>query len=122
MITSGISLSRPPRGNVFLGYTVIDTGPIKTSALNTSISYWLSPKWYGTFSTSYDFGNEILLASMFSFTRIGADYLTSVGLTVDPQRQSYMFAFQISPRLSPNIRLGSGVGLNQFDSRYAPTQ
>ena len=47
---------------------------------------------------------------MFSFTRIGADYLTSVGLTVDPQRQSYMFAFQISPRLSPNMRLGSGVG------------
>jgi hypothetical protein len=59
---------------------------------------------------------------MFSLTRIGADYLMSLGLSVDPQRQSYMFAFQISPRLSPNIRLGSGVGLNQFDSRYAPTQ
>ena len=59
---------------------------------------------------------------MFSLTRIGADYLTSVGLSVDPQRQSYMFAVQISPRLSPNMRLGAGVGLNQFDSRYAPTQ
>jgi hypothetical protein len=122
VITTGISISRPPRANVFIGYTVIDTGPIQTSALNTSISYWLSPKWYGSYSTSYDFGNKILLGSMFSFTRIGADYLTSIGLTVDPQRQSYMFAFQISPRLSPNMRFGSGVGLNQFDSRYAPTQ
>ena len=55
-------------------------------------------------------------------TRIGSDYLTSIGLTVDPQRNSYMFAIQISPRLSPNIRLGSGVGTTQFDSRYAPTQ
>ena len=33
-----------------------------------------------------------------SVTRIGADYLTSVGLNVDPQRQSYMFAFVIAPR------------------------
>jgi hypothetical protein len=122
VITTGISMSRPPRANIFIGYTVINTGPIQTSALNTSLSYWLSPKWYGSFSTSYDFGNRILLGSMFSLTRIGADYLTSVGLSVDPQRQSYMFAVQISPRLSPNLRLGAGVGLNQFDSRYAPTQ
>ena len=58
---------------------------------------------------------------MFSFTRIGADYLTTIGLTVDPQRKSYQFAFQISPRMSPNFRIGSGLGLNQFDSRFAPT-
>ncbi|MGE3820508.1 MAG: hypothetical protein AB7I30_13935 [Isosphaeraceae bacterium] len=122
VITSGVSLSRPPRGNVFLGYSVIDTGPLSTSALNVSTSYWLSPKWYGTYSTMYDFGNAILLNAMFSLTRIGADYLTSVGLTVDPQRQSYMFALQVSPRLAPNVRLGSGVGLTGFDSRYAPTQ
>jgi hypothetical protein len=121
VITSGISISRPPRGNVFIGYTVIDTGPINTSALTTSLSYWLSPKWYGTFSTTYDFGNAILLGEMFSFTRIGADYLTTIGLNVDPQRNSYMFAFMLSPRISPNIRFGSGLQ-SQFDSRYAPTQ
>jgi hypothetical protein len=122
VVTSGVSISRPPRGNVFLGYSVINTGPINTSALNVSASYWMSPKWYGTYTTMYDFGNGILLAAMFSLTRVGADYLTSLGLTVDPQRQSYMFAVQISPRLSPNIKLGNGVGLNNFDSRYAPTQ
>ena len=59
---------------------------------------------------------------MFSLTRIGADYLTSVGLTVDPQRQSYMFAFQISPRLSPNVPPRLGFGMNTFDLRFAPTQ
>ena len=58
IITSGISISRPPRTNLFIGYTVIDTGVITTSALNSSISYWLSPKWYGTYATSYDFGND----------------------------------------------------------------
>ncbi len=57
IITTGINLARPPKSNIFLGYIIIDSGPIHTSALNASISYWLSPKWYGTFSTSYDFGN-----------------------------------------------------------------
>jgi len=122
VVTTGVSLSRPPRGNIFVGYTVINTGPINTSAVSTSMSYWLSPKWYGTYGTMYDFGNGILLSAVGSLTRIGSDYLTSVGLTVDPQRQSYMFAVQVSPRLSPSAKLGSGVGLNNFDSRYAPTE
>ena len=110
IITSGISISRPPRSNIFLGYTIIDTGPIKTSALNVSISYWLSPKWYGTFSESYDFGDAVSLGTMFAFTRIGADYLTTIGLTVDPQRQSYQFAFQITPASEPGARLGVDLG------------
>ncbi len=120
VITTGISMSRPPRSNIFLGYTIIDSGPIKTSAINVSMSYWLSPKWYGTFSESYDFGDAVSLGSMFAFTRIGADYLTTIGLTVDPQRQSYMFAFQITPRLSPG--LGAGSSGTSFDTRFAPTQ
>jgi hypothetical protein len=127
VITSGVNLMRPPRGQVFIGYSIIDSGPLNTSAMNVSASYWLSPKWYGTYASMYDFGNAILLSAMFSLTRVGADYLTSVGLTVDPQRSingvpSMMFAIQISPRLSPNVKLGNGVGLNNFDARFAPTQ
>jgi len=122
IITTGISISRPPRTNLFIGYTVIDTGVITTSALNSSVSYWLSPKWYGTYATSYDFGYAQLLAANFSVTRIGADYLMSVGLSIDPQRESYMFAVELQPRISPNIRFGSTAGMNNFDSRYAPTQ
>jgi hypothetical protein len=122
VITSGVSLSRPPRTNLYIGYSIIDTGPIRTSALNTSISYWLSPKWYGTFATSYDFGNAVLLGSMFTFTRIGADYLTTIGLSVDPQRMSYQFAFQLTPRGTPAFRMGSNAATNTFDTRFAPTQ
>jgi hypothetical protein len=122
IITSGVSISRPPRANLFIGYSIIDTGPMKTSAANVSISYWLSPKWYGTYSTSYDFGDAVLLSSMFSFTRIGADYLTTVGLAVDPQRGSYNFAVQIVPRLGNAMRAGSSTVGTQFDTRFAPTQ
>ncbi len=122
IITSGISITRIPKGNAFIGYTIVNTGPISTSALNTSYSYWLSPKWFGTAAASYDFGNDLLLASTGSLTRIGADYLTSVGLTVSPLQHSYQFVFEISPRLSPNIRAGSSSGLTRLDSRYAPVE
>ncbi|HEY2156129.1 MAG TPA: hypothetical protein VGH33_10900, partial [Isosphaeraceae bacterium] len=51
VITSGVSISRPPRGNVYIGYSVIDTGLVQTSALINSYSYWMSPKWYATLSS-----------------------------------------------------------------------
>ena len=121
VITSGFSISRPPRGNVFVGYSIINTGPISTSALNFSYTHWLSPKWYMYVATSYDFGNAILLGTTFSVTKITKDYLTSVGLTVDPQRLNYTFAFEISPRFSPSVRFGSTAG-QRFDSRFAPSQ
>ncbi len=122
VITAGISMSRPPRANVYLGYSIINTGTIATSAINASYSYWMSPKWYSTFGTSYDFGNKILLGANVSLTRVGADYLTTVGLAVDPQRQSYLFSFEIAPRLSPNLRFGSGAGLGRLDTRFAPVE
>lgn len=123
VISSGISISRPPRGNIYIGYTILDSGQVVTSALNPSISYWMSPKWYGTFSTMYDFANAILLGEMMSFTRIGADYLTTIGMSFDPQRTLIpQLNVAISPRISPGLRFGSATGLTQFDSRYAPTQ
>ena len=121
VITSGFSIARPPRGYVFIGYSIINTGPIATSALNLSYTYWLSPKWYAYTAMSYDFGNAILLGTTFSLTKITKDYLTSLGLNVDPQRSNYTFAFELAPRFSPNVRLGSNVG-TRFDSRFAASQ
>lgn len=122
VITSGISIARPPRGQLFLGYTVIDTGPITTSALSFNYSYWMSPKWFSTFSTMYDFGNGVGLGSMLSVTRIGSDFLSTIGLSIDPQRGATQFGFQLVPRISPNISNGASQGLQGLDTRYAPTQ
>ncbi len=122
IITSGLSITRIPKGNLFIGYTIVNTGPINSSALNTQYSYWLSPKWFGTLAESYDFGNGILLAASGSLTRIGADYLTSVGLTVSPLQHSYQYVVTISPRLSPNTMFGSSTGTLRPDNRFAPVE
>jgi hypothetical protein len=122
VINAGFSINRPPRASVYMGYSVINTGPIATSALISSYSYWLSPKWYSQYALVYDFGNAILLGATATVTRIGADFLTSLGLSFDPQRNNTTFAVEIVPRISPNMRLGSGSTLNRFDSRFAPTE
>ena len=122
IITSGLSITRIPKGNAFIGYTVVNTGPINSSALNSAYSYWLSPKWFGTVASSYDFGNKLLLGASGSLTRIGADYLSSVGLAVSPIQHSYQFVFEISPRLTPNLRLGSASGLSRLNSQFMPVE
>ncbi len=119
VINAGFLFNRPPRGSVYFGYYIIDSGTINTSALNAAYTYWLSPKWFGSVSMSYDFGNQVMLGTVASITRVGADFLTTIGLSVDPQRQSYMFQFEVVPRLSPNMRLGSTAGMARFDSRFA---
>ncbi len=121
VVTAGVSINRPPRGSVYFGYSIVNSGSIATSALNVSYNYWLSPKWYTSLATSYDFGNKVPLGTTASITKIGADFLTSVGITYDPQRQNTTFGLEIAPRFSPSVRLGSAVG-TRFDSRFAPTE
>ena len=124
IVTSGISITRIPKGNIFIGYTIVNTGPISTSALQAAYSYWMSPKWFTTMGTSYDFGTGYLLGASGSITRIGADYLTSVGLAASPLQHSYQFTFEITPRLSPNLKLGSSSssGLTRLDPKFAPVE
>jgi hypothetical protein len=123
IITAGVNISRPPRGTMFLAYSIINTGPIRTSALNASYGYWLSPKWYSTFGGLYDFGEEMLLSTSFSLTRIGADFLTTVGLSYTPLQENYSFVFELVPRFSPRTRLGGANGVPyRPDLRFAPIQ
>lgn len=123
VITAGVNINRPPRGTVFLAYSILNTGPINTSALNASFGYWMSPKWYGTFGGLYDFGEGMLLSTSCSVTRIGADFLTTLGFNYTPLQDNFSFVFEMVPRFSPRTRLGSAAGV-QFrpDLRFAPIQ
>jgi hypothetical protein len=108
---------------MYVAYSILNTGPINTSALNTSFGYWMSPKWYGTFGGLYDFGEGMLLSTTFSLTRIGADFLTTVGFNYTPLQDNYSFVFEMVPRFSPRTRIGSASGVPfRPDLRFAPIQ
>ena len=44
IVTMGMFLTRPPRGSLYLGFSVLE-GPISSDVLTMSYSYWMSPKW-----------------------------------------------------------------------------
>ena len=107
IITSGITITRPTAGEDL--HRLLDRQHRADPDLGPAYaqySYWMSPKWYGTVGASYDFGNAILLGATGSLTRIGAR-LPDHGRPDASARSStaIMFAFEISPRLSPSIGL-----------------
>jgi len=124
VVTAGLDIRRDPKGSFAIGGSFFDIDTFQTSAFYATIFYWLSPKYYLTASTNYDFSNQILLGTNFALTRIGADTLVTVGLAVDPQRDNYTFGLEVAPRLSPHLQLGSGSSISRLESviPYAPTQ
>src|SRR5438445_7307218 len=56
-ISAGISLIQAQRSNVYMGYWIIDTEPMKTAALHAKASFWLSQDWNSNVAHSYYFGN-----------------------------------------------------------------
>jgi hypothetical protein len=106
IITVGGYLSRPPRGNLYAGFTVLE-GPLHHEIFSLSYSYLMSPKWATTYGTAIDFGNQPSYAQNFSITRIGESLLVNFGFTVDPARDSIGVAFSVEPRFLPKNRLGN---------------
>ncbi|MCH8839945.1 MAG: hypothetical protein IH831_04575 [Planctomycetes bacterium] len=111
MVTGGVLLNRPSRGNAYLGVRSIN-GPINSNVLLGSYSYRLSPKWISTAGASYDFGPTGGIGQTFSMTRIGESMLVTVGLNVDESKDSFGILFLVEPRFLPKLRLTSQTGID----------
>jgi len=105
VINVGGFLSRPPRGDLYVGMRLIE-GPISHQILSASYSYRMSPKWISTLGTSIDLGGDGNIGQRLMLTRIGESLLVSAGLTVDSARDNVGVAFAIEPRFLPSNRLG----------------
>ena len=105
VVTVGAFLSRPPRGDLYLGFRVLE-GPISHQVVSMSYSYWMSPKWLSTFGMSVDLGGDGNIGQNFSITRIGESLLISAGVTVDAARDNVGVNLAIEPRFLPATRLG----------------
>jgi hypothetical protein len=106
LVTVGGFLSRPPRGSLYAGFSVLE-GPIDSKILALSYTYLMSPKWASSYGTSIDFGAQRSYAQNFSLTRIGESLLINFVFTVDPARDSIGVGLAIEPRFMPKNRLGN---------------
>ncbi len=105
LVNVGGYLSRPPRGNLYLGMRILE-GPITNHVLTLSYSYRMSPKWVSSFGTSVDLGEQGNIGQNLAITRFGESFLISAGFRVDASRGNYGAMLAIEPRFLPKTRLG----------------
>ena len=110
MVSGGVLLNRPTRGNAYFGFRSI-TGPIESNALLASYSYRLSPKWITTAGTAVDFSDAGNIGQSFSMTRIGESLLVTVGFNVDEGKDNVGVNFAIEPRFLPRLQLTTKTGI-----------
>jgi len=110
MVTGGILLNRPSRGNGYIGVTSIN-GPIESNVLIGSYSYRLSPKWISSAGASYDFSDAGDIGQTFSMTRVGESMLVSVGMNYDRSKDNFGIRFMVEPRFLPKLQLTNRTGI-----------
>ncbi len=102
-------LSRPARGELYLGWTAI-SGPFSSDILTASFNYRLNDKWAAVAGTSYDFGPTGNVGQSLSITRIGESFLFRLGMVYDKGRDNVGLQFAIEPRFLPVLGLGTVGG------------
>jgi hypothetical protein len=103
--------SRPPRGAFYIDFRSLN-GPIESQVVSFSYSYFMSPKWASSFSTSYDFGPNQNIGQRLSITRIGESFLMTFGFDIDHSKDNFGVNLAIEPRFLPGLAFGqfrSGV-------------
>lgn len=107
--TIGGFLSRPGRGDAYLGLTSLE-GPISSTLLVATMNYRMNEKWLAVGGLSYDFSAIGNIGQSISFTRIGESFLVRLGTTFDYGRNNTSFNFAIEPRFFQRRGLGVAGG------------
>jgi hypothetical protein len=97
IVTMGMFLTRPPRGALYLGYSLLQ-GPIDSQVVNATYSYWMSPKWISTTGVSIDLHNVQNVAPTIQLIRVGESLLVGMNISYDPARQTAGFNLTVEPR------------------------
>ncbi|MFN5275674.1 MAG: organic solvent tolerance protein OstA [Planctomycetota bacterium] len=101
----GTLISRPLRGDFYIGFTNLD-GPISAKLLTATLTYRMNDKWAAVGSSVYDFGSTGSNGHTIGLTRIGESFLFRVGLGIDSGRDNTSLQFAFEPRFLPTRGLG----------------
>jgi hypothetical protein len=107
--TLGTMISRPGRGEVYLGVTSLE-GPISSRLITSSFNYRMNEKWVANGGTSIDLGKTGTVSQSVGLTRIGESFLIRVGAAGDSGRDNVSFSFSIEPRFLQTMGLGVVAG------------
>jgi hypothetical protein len=108
-VSVGGFLTRPPRGNLYMGLHTL-RGPVSSTVISFNYNYRMSPKWISSFGSSVDLGKTGNIGQNFWLTRIGESALVRVGFNYDANKNVVGLAFLIEPRFLPVTQTGRAVG------------
>jgi hypothetical protein len=106
----GMLLSRPERGNAYLGIRTIG-GVVEANVITASINYRTSPKWILSASTSVDLADTGNIGQSFYASRIGESLIATIGTTVDESKDNVGFSFLVEPRFLPTLSTAARTGI-----------
>jgi hypothetical protein len=106
VFTMGASFIRSDRTSASLEYREID--PLRSQAINGSLSYVFSPKYAMTAIVAYDFGTGSQYNQM-TVTRIGTDLQVSVGFYYDSVFKNFGMNFEVLPTILPPSKRYQGI-------------
>ncbi len=113
-VTVGMSISRPPRGQIYFGFYAIN-GPLTADVFSAVYNYRMSPKWISSAGITYDVAGAGLVGNMLALTRVGESFLTSFNFVADPYKQNVGVSLMLEPRIMPKGRLsmvgGAPIGV-----------
>lgn len=107
--TFGTLLSRPGRGDFYLGLTSLE-GPVSSLVLTSSINYRLNEKWAAVGGTSVDLGKTGNIGQSLGLTRIGESFLIRVGGNSNSATNNVSLYFNLEPRFFQRQGLGAIAG------------
>jgi hypothetical protein len=108
-VSVGGFLTRPPRGNLYLGLHTL-RGPVSSTVISFNYNYRMSPKWISSFGSTVDLGSTGNIGQNLWLTRIGESALVRVGFNYDANKDVFGLAFLIEPRFLPVTQTGRAVG------------
>lgn len=106
----GTQITRPERGNLFLGYRWIE-GPVSSQLLQGSVAYRMTEKWILAAGAIVDLTDTGNIGQSVDLTRIGESMLVRVGFNVDTSRENFGVNLAIEPRFLPRNQLGRVGGV-----------
>jgi hypothetical protein len=106
----GMLLTRPQRGNAYLGFRTF-SGLIDSNVITTTVNYRTTPKWILSAGASFEVGGSGNTSQNIAATRIGEALVTTVGANYDESKDNVGFSFLLEPRFLPKLNATRRTGI-----------
>jgi hypothetical protein len=108
-VGGGIFAQRPPRSTMSIFFSHFDSGPFQSNYIGLGTAYRLSNRYAGFFEIGKDLAAPNAVNVRASFSRIGLDFVTTLGIYWNAGRDDLGFDFSILPRVGIRGRMNRSM-------------